>query len=88
MVITYKRSFEKDLLRINDSTVFKKIEAAVQAVKSANRLLDIPNIKKITGHQYAYRIKIGEYRIGFYFVKDEIEFRRILHRKDIYKYFP
>ena len=88
MVITYKRSFEKDLLRINDSTVFKKIEAAVQAVKSANRLLDIPNIKKITGNQYAYRIKIGEYRIGFYFVKDEIEFRRILHRKDIYKYFP
>ena len=88
MIIIYKRSFEKDLLRIYDSVIFKKIEAAIRSVKSANRLLDIPNIKKITGHKFAYRIKIGEYRIGFYFVKDEIEFSRVLHRKDIYKYFP
>ena len=88
MIITYKRSFEKDLLRINNPAVFKKVEAVVQEVKSANRLLEIPNIKKIIGHQQAYRIKIGEYRIGFYFVKDQIEFRRILHRKDIYKHFP
>ncbi len=35
-----------------------------------------------------YRIRVGDYRIGVEVVGDEILFVRILHRKDIYRYFP
>lgn len=44
--------------------------------------------KKLTGFKNAYRIRMGEYRIGFVFENGTIELIRILGRKDIYKYFP
>jgi mRNA interferase RelE/StbE len=88
MIVKYKSSFEKDLLKIGEASVFEKTKAVILSVKSAERLQDIQNLKKIKGHKLAYRIKIGDYRIGFYFVNHEIELMRILHRKDIYKFFP
>jgi mRNA-degrading endonuclease RelE of RelBE toxin-antitoxin system len=36
----------------------------------------------------AYRIRIGDYRVGFYLIKDEIIFSRVLNRKEMYRYFP
>jgi mRNA-degrading endonuclease RelE of RelBE toxin-antitoxin system len=44
--------------------------------------------KKIKTHEAAYRIRIGNYRLGFFYEHHEVIFSRILHRKDIYKYFP
>ena len=44
--------------------------------------------RKITGFKNAYRIKLADYRIGFFFEKGIIEFARIMHRKEIYKFFP
>ncbi len=47
------------------------------------------NTKPITGFRFYFRIKLGDYRIGFKKrVDNSIEFMRVKHRKDIYKYFP
>lgn len=35
-----------------------------------------------------YRIRVGDYRIGFMLDNDILVFMRVLHRKDIYRYFP
>lgn len=51
-------------------------------------LKDIKNLKKLRGHRTFYRIKAGEYRIGFELLENRVIFTRLLHRKDIYKYFP
>ncbi|MGL4377778.1 MAG: type II toxin-antitoxin system RelE family toxin [Microcoleaceae cyanobacterium] len=40
------------------------------------------------GDDNAYRLRVGDYRIGFYFDDETITFVRVLHRKDIYRYFP
>jgi mRNA interferase RelE/StbE len=40
------------------------------------------------GYTNFYRIKTGDYRIGFEYKDGEIIIYRVLHRKDIYKYFP
>jgi mRNA interferase RelE/StbE len=41
------------------------------------------------GFQKYYRIRIGEYRLGFEMIDAEtILFILVSHRKDIYKYFP
>ncbi|MFH1562164.1 MAG: type II toxin-antitoxin system RelE/ParE family toxin [Nitrospirota bacterium] len=47
-------------------------------------------LEKIKGQKEHYKIKIGEYRVGLKINKKEktIEFRRALHRKEIYRYFP
>lgn len=46
--------------------------------------------EKLRGSKNHYKIKVGEYRIGIKINREEkiIEFRRVLHRKDIYRYFP
>jgi mRNA-degrading endonuclease RelE of RelBE toxin-antitoxin system len=48
----------------------------------------IINLKKLKGDDNAYQLRIGDYRIGFYFDGETVTFARVLHRKDIYRYFP
>lgn len=45
---------------------------------------------KIRGYQGYYRIRVGDYRIGLQLDFDFrlIEFRRVLHRSQIYRRFP
>ena len=54
----------------------------------AEKLSELKHVKKITGNDFAYRIRIGNFRIGFLFNEQTITLVRILNRKDIYKYFP
>jgi mRNA interferase RelE/StbE len=49
---------------------------------------EIKNYKKLKGSFNTFRIKLGQYRIGIFIDNDTVEFVIILHRKDIYKYFP
>jgi mRNA interferase RelE/StbE len=49
----------------------------------------ITNLKKMKGFKAFYRIKLGDYRIGFELInKNTVYFVAVSHRKDIYKTFP
>jgi len=50
--------------------------------------MEIPNLKKMKGHTNAYRIRFGDYRIGFLFENNTIILSRVMNRKEIYRYFP
>jgi mRNA-degrading endonuclease RelE of RelBE toxin-antitoxin system len=52
------------------------------------KFADIGNLKKLKGDENAYRIRIGDYRLGIFFDGETVIFARVLHRKDIYRYFP
>jgi mRNA-degrading endonuclease RelE of RelBE toxin-antitoxin system len=54
----------------------------------ASDILEITGVKKLVGFKNQYRIRIGQYRIGLVFKDETLIFVRILHRKDIYSYFP
>ncbi|MBN2789434.1 MAG: type II toxin-antitoxin system RelE/ParE family toxin [Candidatus Delongbacteria bacterium] len=88
MKILFETSFAKDLKNINDSKVFSKVKDLIAEVKQADNLADINNVKKLHGSKDYFRIRLGNYRIGFELSEDTIIFVRILHRKDIYKRFP
>ncbi|MFB2833142.1 type II toxin-antitoxin system RelE family toxin [Floridanema evergladense] len=45
-------------------------------------------MKKLKGYENAYRIRVGDYRIGFTFDSETVIFYRVLHRKEFYRYFP
>jgi mRNA interferase RelE/StbE len=49
---------------------------------------EIMRFKRMKGSTNAYRIRIGNYRLGFYYIEGAVILTRFLHRKDIYKYFP
>jgi mRNA interferase RelE/StbE len=86
--ILFETSFTKDLKKINDHKVFNKVKDLIAKVKQAANLADINNVKKLHGSKEYFRIRLGNYRLGFEFSEDTIIFVRILHRKDIYKRFP
>ena len=88
MKISFKNSFFKDLERI-PSDYKRRIEHLVfSEVPKIDNLHNIKNIRKIRGDKNHYRIRVGNYRIGFEVRGDHIVFMRVLHRKDIYRYFP
>ncbi|MCX6154478.1 MAG: hypothetical protein NT007_09980 [Candidatus Kapabacteria bacterium] len=88
MKIEFLSKFRKDLESIDDVRLHHKLLIIIREIESANKLSDITNVKKLVGFKNAYRIKIGEYRIGFYCENGIIELARLVHRKDIYKKFP
>ncbi len=50
--------------------------------------MEIPHLKKMKGYKNAYRIRFGDYRIGFLFENNSIVLSRVMNRNEIYRYFP
>lgn len=88
MNVFYKSSFLKDIKKINDPIFLSEIKDVLDVLIQSKNLSEIPGIKKLKGNKTAYRLKVKDFRIGFYFENNEINLVRILNRKDIYKYFP
>lgn len=88
MKISFEASFARDLKGIRDKTLLKRIEQVIFEIKTATTLSQVKNLNKIRGYTTYFRIRLGDYRIGIELIEDEIIFVRILHRKDIYKFFP
>lgn len=88
MHIEFLSKFSKDLDAINQKSVKNNLIRLIELFELENNLNNIPNIKKLSGHKSAYRLRIGDYRVGFFHEKETILFARIVHRKDIYKVFP
>jgi len=86
--IFFEASFEKDLKKIKAKKTLLQIKDIIENVKKTHNLRDIPKLKKLKGHETFYRIRLGDYRIGFELVQEKVVFVRCLMRKDIYKYFP
>ncbi|WP_199250185.1 type II toxin-antitoxin system RelE/ParE family toxin [[Phormidium] sp. ETS-05] len=57
-------------------------------VEQAEQLSEISNLKKLKGSTDYYRMRVGDYRIGIKVNDGVVSFVRILHRKEIYRYFP
>lgn len=88
MKVEYSRIFLKDIQKIKDKKLKQELLEAISVFKQTENLLDISNVKKLKGHPEAYRLRIGKYRLGFYFINETIEIMRFVKREDIYKLFP
>jgi len=89
MIVEFDKSFEKWLAKINDGIVLEKIEKAILQIEAAQSINQVHHIKKLSGFQNYYRIKLGSYRMGFERIsKTTIRLIIVDKRKDIYKRFP
>lgn len=88
MKVVFEASFARDAKKKREKQILERVEQAINNVKNADTLQDIKALNKLSGYDSYYRIRLGEYRIGIEVSGDEIIFVRILHRKDIYRYFP
>ncbi|MFH7243420.1 MAG: type II toxin-antitoxin system RelE/ParE family toxin [Spirulina sp.] len=89
MKVKYLPSFIKDLKSLKSSPSYRRIKTLVfEDLPSYDHLEQIPNLKKLKEEDNAYRIRVGDYRIGFFFEDDAITFARVRHRREIYRVFP
>ncbi len=88
MKIKYHKSLEKDLRRINDKMVKQKLKLIILEMKEAKFLDELSSVKKLAGHPNAFRMRVGTYRLGFYYENITLILSRFVKRNDIYKLFP
>ena len=88
MKVDFKKSFLKEVKNLRNKHLHDLIVECIIQVESALSLHEIKNLKKLTGYDVYYRIRIGNYRIGLKIENDLVYFVIIEHRKDIYRKFP
>lgn len=88
MKVEFRKSFEKDLSKIRDKELLVRVKAVIEDVENTDSLLDISNIKKLKADRDYYRIRVGDYRVGLTQDEEMMTFVRVLHRKEMYRYFP
>jgi mRNA interferase RelE/StbE len=59
MNIEFLSGFEKDLSLILDKILAKLIIECIEQFENANKISDVPNIKKLKGHSSAFRYRKG-----------------------------
>ncbi len=88
MNTSFRESFESDLSALIDSNLLRRIRKTIEQVESARTFQQISNLKRLEAAGKYYRIRLGDYRIGFIFDNGTVTFVRCLHRREIYRYFP
>jgi mRNA interferase RelE/StbE len=88
MKVLIDKAFEKDTAKVTDKNLLNSIADCIEDIQQLEKLSEISNCKKLKGSKNAYRIRIGNYRIGFVFENQNVEFVRFLHRSKIYNNFP
>ena len=88
MRLSFRKSFERDLKRISDPVVLRRVRQSIEQVEAADDMSRVRGARRLSGSGGFYRIRIGEYRIGLAVEASDVEFVRVLHRRDVYRYFP
>jgi len=88
MQVEFLSKFSKDLDQISVKSVKSNLAKLIQLMESEENLNNIAHLKKLAGHKSAYRVRLGDYRVGFFYENNKVLFARVIHRKDIYKVFP
>ena len=88
MNTAFRESFYADLSGISDAALLRRMRKVIEQVEAARTFQQIPNLKRLEATGKYYRIRVGDYRIGFVFEDGVVTFVRCLNRKEIYRYFP
>lgn len=88
MKLEFRKSFLDDLQRVRDRAVLQRVTALIETLEQTGSLVEVANVKRLKGGGNHYRVRIGDYRLGFTVINDTVCLVRFLGRKDIYKYFP
>lgn len=88
MEVIYLKSLEKDLKKIKEKKLLKSLADVFINLENTDTLYEVSSVKKLSGHPEAYRIRVGDYRLGIFYSEEIVTIARFLKRNDIYKLFP
>ena len=88
MEIRYSRDFIRDLRRVKDASIRRRVDGVLDDLEAASTIAEISGARIIASGRRRYRIRIGDYRLGFALDGDAVTLMRFMHRRQIYRYFP
>ena len=89
MELIFLDSFYKDIKKIIDQTIKKRLKNAIINLEETTGVAESKALLKIKGHPCAYRVKVGNYRLGCYLKSNtQLVVARFIKRNDIYNVFP
>jgi mRNA interferase RelE/StbE len=89
LIVRFDSAFLKSVKKIKDRTVLLKVEKVIFEIEAVDSFEKIRNCKKLVGFESFYRIRIGDYRLGFELIDGHIiQIITLAHRKEIYRGFP
>ncbi len=88
MNIHYQKRFLKDLAKIPSKTRSKIERFVFEELPHAQNLAGIGKVEKMTGYDLFYKVTFGSYRVGLRLAENSVVCERVMHRRDIYRFFP
>ncbi len=73
MQVEFLSSFNKDLSKLSSAAIRKSLKNLIRKLEAAKSLSDIPQLKKLKGYPDAWRIRLGNYRVGVFYSKNIIQ---------------
>ena len=64
MKILIDKTFQKDWKKIKDKDLNQKLIEIIEKGQLANQLSELPQLKKLSGSNHFYRIRLGDFRLG------------------------
>lgn len=87
--VHHTHSFLKELAQL-PAPIRKRVESIAFGEDIKHDPFLAGRTQKLSGYSHYYKIRMGDYRIGLRIDGEGqlIEFRRVLHRREIYRKFP
>ncbi len=89
MRVQFTKSFARDLRKHRkNQELLGQVQRIIENVEQAEAVSELTNLKQLKAEGRYFRIRTGDYRIGVTIEEDLVAFIRVLHRKEIYRFFP
>lgn len=88
MEIRYSRNFIRDIRRVKDASIRRRVDRALDDLEAASTVSEVAAARRIASDRRHYRIRIGDYRLSFALDGNAVTLMRFMHRRQIYRYFP
>jgi len=83
MNISYSKSFIKSASKLTGKYKFS-LKKKIEEVKSASKVDELTDCKKLKGFEHTYRTRIGDYRVFFVFnLENDMVFFEYLVKRDV-----
>jgi len=86
--VQYRKKFLTDLARIPASERKAIEKFAFEDLPALNSVAESGKVERLKGSKNCYKVRFGSYRVGLKLEEDTASFERVLHRRDIYRFFP
>ena len=88
MTIKFHKKFLKDLASIPSTDRIPIEQFVFVEIQKYDTIYTAKRFEQMKGYNAYFKIRFGNYRAGVKYENDTLTFERVLHRKEIYRFFP